>query len=143
MQVNHFPPSVVSFLSERGGEDLLKDEAHPDLAGLVRVFRAAEPSPVPDPLSPERLAWAALTADAVAAIDRRIYEHYRALADLYRRAFLTPERAAILADPEWAALALRGVKLGLLPADLFGENRPAPHIGLIDPIHFERGVVHT
>ena len=142
MQVNRFPPSVVAFLAAHGGENLLKDEAHPDLAGLVRVFRDAEPAPGADPLSPARLEWAALLADAVEAIDWRIYEHYRALVDLFRGACFAPDRQALRGDPAWAALAARGVGLGLLPADLYGENPSSPHIGLVDPIHFEKGVVH-
>ena len=142
MQVNRFPPSVAAFLSAHGGENLLIDETHPDLAGLVRVFRAAEPAPGADPLSPARLEWAALTADAAEAIDQRIYEHYRALADLFRRAFFVPDREALLADAGWAALAVRGVGMGLLPADRFGEIRPVPHVGQIDPAHFGKEVVH-
>ena len=141
MQINRFPPSVVAFLSARGGENLLKDEKHPDLAGLVRVFRDAEPASG-DPLSAARLEWATLLADAVEAIDRRIYEHYRALADLFRGAFFTPPREKVLADPAWAALALRGVNMGLLPADRYGESRPVPHIGRVDPVHFGKEVVH-
>ena len=136
MQVNRFPPSVAAFLSARGGESLLKDEAHPDLAGLVRVFRDAEPASGEDPLSSARLEWATLLADAVEAIDQRIYEHYRALVDLFRGAVFLPDRARVLTDPAWAALALRGVKLGLLPADLYGESRPVPHVGQVDPVHF-------
>ena len=143
MQVNRFPPSVVAFLSAHGGESLLKDKAHPDLAGLVRVFRDAEPGPGPDLLSHARLEWVTLLTDAVEAIDQRIYEHYRALADLFRRAFFAPAREEILADPAWAALAARGVKLGLLPADLYGENRPVPHVGLVDPVHFGKEGWHT
>ena len=143
MQVNRFPPSVVAFLSARGGECLLKDEEHPDLAGLVRVFCDAEPASGVDPLSTARLEWATLLADAVEAIDRRIYEHYRALADLFRGAFFSLSRERVLADPAWAALAVRGVKLGLLPADLYGESRPVPHVGRVDPAHFGKGVVHS
>ncbi|MBR2822782.1 MAG: hypothetical protein IKE24_03760 [Clostridia bacterium] len=138
MQVNRFPPSVAAFLAAGGGEDLLKDETHPDLAGLVRFFRGAEPAPAPDPLSPARLEWAGLLLEAIEAIDQRIYEHYRAMADLFRGAFLLPGRESLLAVPSWAALAARGVRLGLLPADLFGENRPAPHIGGVSPTYFEK-----
>ena len=138
MQVNRFPSSVAAFLSARGGEDLLKDELHPDLAGLVRVFRRAEPAPEPDLLSAPRLEWARLLLEAIEAIDQRIYEHYRALVDMFRAAFFAPGREAVCADPAWAALAARGVSLGLLPADQFGKNIPSPHIGQITPVHFEK-----
>lgn len=138
MQVNRFPSSVVAFLSAHGGEDLLKDTLHPDLAGLVRVFRHAEPAPDPDLLSAPRLEWAGLLLEAIEAIDQRIYEHYRALVEMYRAAFFAPGREAVSANPAWAALAARGVSLGLLPADLFGENLPSPHIGQITPVHFEK-----
>ena len=65
-----------------------------------------------------------------------------ALADLFRRTFFSPAREKVLEDPAWAALAVRGVKLGLLPADLYGESRPVPHVGRVDPAHFVKGVVH-
>ena len=138
MQVNRFPSSTVAFLSARGGEDLPKDALHPDLAGLVRIFRDAEPAREPDLLSAPRLEWAGLLLEAIEAIDQRIYEHYRALVDLFRGACFAPGREAVRANPSWAALAARGVSLGLLPADQFGENLPSPHIGQITPVHFEK-----
>ena len=118
---NGLPSSVSAFLAARGGAR--------DPAEIVRVFRSAAPAGDADPLSQENLAYLGLLADCVGAMDERLYEHYRALADLFRAGVFRAPRAELLSRPAWNEVREKGVSLGLLPEDLYGFPLPVPHIG--------------
>ena len=83
MPENSFPSSVAAFLSARGGESLLSGDLA-NLAVIVKIFQQARPGLGSDPLSEENRAWLSVLADCIAVTDERIYEHHRALADLFR-----------------------------------------------------------
>ena len=123
-----FPSSVVSFFTVRGKEPLLSADP-PDLAAIVRVFGEARPGPDSDPLSDENLVFLSAAADCIGAMDERIYEHYRALIDLFRAGVFRAPRERLLSSPAWTGLLQKGVRMGLLPEELYGESRPRPHIG--------------
>ena len=129
MPENRFPASVAAFLSARGGESLLSGDLA-DLPAIVKIFRQARPTPDSDPLSGENRAWLSVLADCVTCTDDRMYEHYRALADLFRAGIFRAPREQLLSDPAWSGVAEQGVRLGLLPEDLYGSARPVPHVGV-------------
>ena len=62
--------------------------------------------------------------------DERIYEHYRALADLFRAGVFRAPREQLLSSPAWTSVTEKGIRLGLLPEDLYGADRPVPHVGV-------------
>ena len=138
MSESRYPESVCSFLSAHGGGHLCSGA----LAGMpevVRVFRAAEPVAEEDPLGPAHLAWLSALGDCVSAMDERIYEHVRALADLFRAALLGAPRNRLLTDASWRQLLDRGVQLCLLPEDVFGSCPARPHLAVPDLIRAEEG----
>ena len=65
-------------------------------------------------------------------MDQRLYEHYRALVDLFRAEIFRVPREELLSDPAWASLCEKAVGQEILPGDLYGRNLPRPHIGLPD-----------
>lgn len=118
---NGLPPSVSAFLDARGGAR--------DPAGIVRVFRSAAPAADTDPLSQENLDYLTLLADCAGVMDERIYEHYRAIADLFRAGVFRAPREELLSRPAWNGIREKGVRLGFLPEDLYGFELPVPHVG--------------
>ena len=140
MQKNKIPSSVSAFLSAHGGEALLSNGDLPDLAGIVRVFQSAAPSPESDPLSHENLAYLTALADCVESMDERLYEHYRALIDMFRAGVFRAPRSQLLSYPSWNPLREKGVALGILPGDLYGDQRPVPHVGKPTLTYNRKGV---
>ena len=128
MRKNMFPDSVMRFLADRGGESLFSG-GDPDPAAIVRFFRSTVPPEASDPLSPENLAWLSVLADCIGAMDERIYEHCRALIDLFRAEIFRAPRERLLSDPAGLGVAEKGLRLGILPGDLYGKDLPVPHIG--------------
>ena len=102
------------------------------LAELVRVLRESAPPSDSDPLSQENLTWLTAVLDCLTVMDERLYEHYRAMIDLFRAGVFRADREKLLAYPSWNALRIKGVQLGFLPEDLYGEKRSRPHLGLPD-----------
>ena len=129
MPENRFPASVAAFLSAHGGESLLSGDLA-DLAAIVKVFQQSRPVLDSDPLSEENRIWLSVLADCVAVTDERIYEHYRALVDLFRAGIFRAPREQLLRTPAWGGVAEKGIRLGLLPEDLYGADRPVPHVGV-------------
>ena len=132
MPENRLPASVAAFLSARGGESLLSGDLA-NLPAIVKIFQQARPAADSDPLSEENRVWLSVLADCVACTDDRMYEHYRALADLFRAGIFQASRKQLLSAPAWSAVAEKGVRLGLLPEDLYGPDRPVPHVGVPAP----------
>ena len=128
MQSKFIPTTVTEFLAAHGGSRLAED-GYSDLAALVSVFRDAAPDPDSDPLSQENLTWLTAIADCLGVMDERLYEHYRALIDLFRAGVFRAPRERLLSSPAWTGLLQKGVRMGLLPEELYGESRPRPHIG--------------
>lgn len=129
MPENSFPSSVAAFLSARGDKSLLSGDLA-NLAAIVKIFQQARPGLDSDPLSEENRAWLSVLADCIAVTDERIYEHYRALADLFRAGVFRAPREQLLSSPAWTSVAEKGIRLGLLPEDLYGADRPVPHVGV-------------
>ena len=118
MPENSFPSSVAAFLSARGGESLLSGDLA-NLAAIVQIFQQARPGLDSDPLSEENRAWLSVLADCIAVTDERIYEHYRALADLFRAGVFRVEDAVSLAEAEERREAC------LMPLDSLFPDCPA------------------
>ena len=131
MPSKSLPSTVTAFLTGHGAEKLAGDGLT-DLYALVRVFREAAPSADSDPLSQENLTWLTAVLDCLTVMDERLYEHYRAMIDLFRAGVFRADREKLLAYPSWNALRIKGVQLGFLPEDLYGEKRSRPHLGLPD-----------
>ena len=68
--------------------------------------------------------------DCIGVMDERLYEHYRALIDLFREGVFRAPREKLLAYPSWNELRDNGVRLGLLSPDLYGKKLPQPHLGV-------------
>ena len=131
MQSKFIPTTVTEFLAAHGGSRLIEDGLS-DMAALVSVFRDAAPDPDSDSLSQENLTWLTAIADCLGVMDERLYEHYRALIDLFRAGIFRTERKKLLAYPSWNGVREKGVQLGILPADLYGQQLPRPHLGQSD-----------
>lgn len=129
MQSKSIPSTTAAFLAAHGAEALAKNGLD-DLAALVRVFRDSVPSEESAPLSQENLTFLTAVIDCLDVMDERLYEHYRALIDLFRDGVFRAPREEMLAYPSWNAIREKGVQLGVLPEDLYGKNRPHPHLGL-------------
>ena len=136
MSSNSIPASVTAFLTAHGGEQLAADGLT-DLSALVRLFQEAAPSADADPLSHSSLKYLTALIDCIGVMDERLYEHYRALIDLFRAGVFRAEREKLLAYPSWNALREKGVRLGVLPEDLYGETLPRPHIGVPDEYYIQ------
>ena len=129
MQKKSIPSSLAGFLTAKGQQQLAEDGLS-DLAGLVRVFRESAPSKDSNPFSQENLTYLTALLDTIGVMDERLYEHYRALIDLFREGIFRAPRKELLAYPSWTALREKAVHLGLLPMELYGQNRPMPHVGV-------------
>ena len=125
------PASVISFLNAHGGSRLTEEGAS-DLPALVRLFREAAPPAESNPLSQENLTWLTAALDCIGVMDERLYEHYRAMIDLFRAGVFRAPREKLLAYPSWNSLREKGIRLGLLPEDLYSKNLPGPHLGVSD-----------
>jgi len=131
MQDKPLSLSLSSFLEAHGAGNLSPD-CLTDLGALVRVFQKTVPSDDPASLSEERLAWLSAMLGCMIRMDQRIYEHYRALVDLFRAEVFRLSREKLLAEPAWAMLCEKAVEQEILPGDLYGSHLPHPHIGLSD-----------
>lgn len=134
MKFTSLSPALLSFLSAHGLEKEAK-EGLTDLPALVRAFAGSAPAPASDPFSPEALSWDAALLDCIGSMDERLYEHFRALVDLFRAEAFRAPRQALLACPGWADLRLRAVRMGILPEDFFGGDLPRPHPGVPEIYH--------
>ncbi len=138
MQDRQIPSTVREYLTAHGegrpAEDVLKEPA-----ALVSLFRKTAPPPDSDPLSGEALGWVTAAADCLGVMDERLYEHYRALTDLFRAVMFRAEREKLLASPAWNAVREKGVLLGILPEELYGQDRPRPHAGSSDAYRALKG----
>lgn len=131
MPAECLPLTVSAFLSTHGGEDLARSGLS-DLPALTRFFRLSSPSADSDPLSEENLAFLTAVLDCAGIMNEQLYEHYRAMADLFREGILRAPRAALLAAPAFDRLRTKAVRLGFLPGDLYGEAPSLPHLGVPD-----------
>lgn len=131
MSESRYPDSVCSFLSAHGGEHLCSG-ALAEMPEVVRVFRAAAPCGEADPLGPAHLAWLSAMADCISAMDERVYEHVRALMDLFRASVFAAPQDRLSAEDAWRPLLDRGIQLGLLPEDLYGIFPARPHVAVPD-----------
>ena len=122
------PSAVSGFLSSHGEKEAARSGLD-DPAALVRAFRNAASTEDADPLSREQKAYLTAVLDCIEVMDERLYEHYRALIDLFRAGVFRAPRERLLFSPAWAELLQKGVRMGLLPEELYGESRPRPHIG--------------
>lgn len=129
MQSKSIPSSVSDFLAAHGASSLAADKLE-NLAALVRVFRDATPPADSDPFSQENLSYLTAVLDYIGIMDERLYEHYRALIDLFREGVFRAPREKLLAYPSWNELRDKGVRLGLLSPDLYGKKLPQPHLGV-------------
>ena len=129
MSSKSIPSTVSAFLKAQGAEQLAADGLS-DLTVLVRVFRDAAPSEDSDPFSQQNLTWLTALLDCISVMDERLYEHYRALIDLFRAGVFRAPREKLLAYPSWNDLREKAVHLGLLAPDLYGKDLPRPHLGL-------------
>lgn len=123
------PSTVTDFLAAHGagfsGEDVLND-----LPALVRVFRESVPAEGSDPLSPENLTLLTAALDCISVMDERLYEHYRAMIDLFRAGFFRIPAEKLRSSPSWDGLREKAVRLGLAPEDLYGDQPSRPHPGM-------------
>ena len=131
MFVRPVPPTVSGFLNAHGGSSLAAEDAT-DLSALVCLFRDSAPSEDSNPLSQENLTWLTAVLDCISIMDERLYEHYRAMIDLFRAGVFRAPREKLLAYPSWNSLREKGVRMGLLPEDRYGKNLSRPHLGLPD-----------
>lgn len=131
MQSNVIPPTINEFLAAHGGTRLAGD-GFTDPAALVSLFREARPASGSDPLSPENRVWLSAVADCIGVMDERLYEHYRAMIDLFRNGVFRTDREKLLSSSSWDAVREKGIHLGILPAELYGQERPCPHVGMSD-----------
>ena len=129
MQSKSIPSSVSAFLAAHGASSLAADKLE-NLAALVRVFRDATPPADSDPFSQENLSYLTAVLDYIGIMDERLYEHYRALIDLFREGIFRAPREKLLAYPSWNGLREKAVRLGILPEDLYGRDLPRPHLGV-------------
>lgn len=136
MQKNIVPASVAAFLKAHGAEDLPAGD-QTDLAALVRLFAENAPAEDSDPFSQENLTWLTAMLDCIGVMDERLYEHYRALIDLFRAGVFRAPREKLLAYPTWLPLREKAVRMGLLPEDLYGRDLPRPHVELPEE-HLQR-----
>ncbi len=127
MRNSQVPGSLAALWEARRGE-AFPAEKEPDPVELVRFFRSADPAAGPDPFSQEHLDYFSALADGIAFADERLYEHYRALVDLFRAGVLRLPREALCSCPAWNPVREKGVRLGLLPPDLYGDPLPVPHV---------------
>ena len=123
------PSSVISFLTGIGAGPQA-EAGLDDLPGLVRAFREAAPDPDSNPFSQQNLSYLTALLDCIGVMDERLYEHYRALIDLFREGVFRAPREKLLAYPSWNELRDKGVRLGLLSPDLYGKKLPQPHLGV-------------
>ena len=135
MQSKSIPSTVASFLEAHGAAGLAADGLT-DLHALVCVFRDAVPPEGSDPFSQGNLSYLTALLDCISVMSEELYEHYRALIDLFRAGVFRAPREKLLAYPSWNALREKGVRMGLLPEDLYGNNLPQPHLGV--PEEYER-----
>ena len=131
MSVKSLPSSSVQFLKAHGAEQAAAAGIS-DPHGLVQAFRDTAPAPDSDPLSQEHLQYLTAVLDCIGVLDEQLYEHYRALIDLFRAGVFRAPLNTLLAYPTWNELREKGVRLGLLAADLYGKDLPRPHPGLPD-----------
>ena len=125
------PSAVSDFLSSHGGAEAVRSGLD-DPASLVRAFRNAAPSVDADPLSRDLRAYLTAVLDCIEVMDEQLYEHYRALIDVFRAGIFSAPREKLLTSRSWNSLCGKGVQMGLLPEDLYGKTIPHPHIGLPD-----------
>lgn len=136
MTGNSLPVSVTDYLSARGMAEAARAGLG-DPVLLVRAFRSAAPKAGADPLSPPCEEWISAALDCFGAMDERLYEHYRAMADLIRAHFFSVPRDALLAARAWEGVREKALRLGLLPEDRFGMPLRQPHVGQL-PDHLWR-----
>ena len=116
-------PSSQSFLAELGVSAASDQGRITDPAAVSAAVCRACPEDGADPCAPETLRWVALAADCLTAMNEQLYEHYRPVADAFRRAALSLR--ALPDSPVWADALAAGERLGLLRrAALF----PVPHL---------------
>ena len=142
MQNKSIPSTVTAFLTAHGGSRLAADDSA-NLAALVSLFRGAAPAEDSDPLSQENLTWLTAIIDCLSVMDEQLYEHYRALIDLFRAGVFRADRKRLMAYPSWNGLREKGVQMGILPADLYGHSRPRPHVGVSDAYTALKGGVRS
>ena len=125
------PSAVSGFLSSHGEKEAARSGLD-DPAALVRAFRNAASTEDADPLSREQKAYFTAVLDCIEVMDERLYEHYRALMDVFRAGIYRAPREKLLACRSWNALRGKGIRMGLLPEDLYGKTLPRPHPGFPD-----------
>lgn len=128
MQDTKKASALSSFLAEHGS--VIVPEHLDELPALVRLFRETEPEG--DTLSLPSLTWLTALLEGISRADERIYEHYRALVDLFRNRLARASRESLLQSPAWSALLEEAVQLGVLREDLYGAFRPVPHVGAMN-----------
>ena len=101
-----------------------------DPAATVRAFRESMPEKTENPLSDGNLKWLEAILACLEEMDERIYEHYRAMIDLFRRGIFRAPREDLTTDARWDSLREKAVRMGILPEDLYGTDRPEPHVGI-------------
>ena len=106
------------------------ENAAKDPAATVRAIRESMPGEEEDPLSDGNLEWMTAILACIGEMDERIYEHYRAMIDLFRGGIFRAPREKLMADARWDSLRERAVRMGILPEDLYGTDRPGPHVGI-------------
>jgi|GEM_PF-6916735 len=131
MRIPTTPETVSTYLSAHGGADLLAAGPFNDPAALVHYFETHRPSEEAKPLGHHNLEYLTAVVSCIEVMDSQLYEHYRFMVDLFREGVFRAPREEMLSYPSWNDLRLRGVRLGILPADLYGNDRPVPHIGQV------------
>lgn len=129
MQNSCLPAAAAGFLAARGEADLAGGFRE-KLPALVRFFRENAPSSEAAPLSPARLEYLTALLSCLSAMDEQLYEHYRALADLFRDQVFRLPREELLADSAWDSLRKEAVALRFLSEELYGETPSRPRIGV-------------
>ena len=135
MATKTLSPVAARFLADHGAEDLV-NQGMKDLSTLVRVLRESAPPSDSDPLSQENMTYQTVLLDCLSVMDEQLYEHYRALIDLVRNGVFRAPREKLLAYPSWNSVREKGILLGILPEELYGNQLPHPHLGI--PEEYQR-----
>ncbi len=132
MRQETIPSSVAAFLAAHGAEGLAESGLG-NPGPLVRVFRASAPDgDAGSLLTQDNLTWLSAVLDCISVMDERLYEHYRAMIDLFRGFVFRVPREDLLSCPAWEGLRDRAIRLNLLPGDLYGSDCPRPHLAVPD-----------
>ena len=132
---SHYTLPLDEFLTAKGIDGSAETLCRRQPAELVRILRENRPAEGAKPDSPEVTAYVAALTDALERMDERLYEHYRAVADLFREYVTRENLAKMRLDPLWIIAEETGKRLNLLTEDVSAEApaEPVPVIRVEGP----------